>query len=1068
MLSVVRKAVQPLAVSLFLTSFAFADASAQQVGTITGAVTDAATARPLSGAQVSISALGVGGLTNSQGRFVLLNVPAGQHELSVQRLGFGEATQLVDVQAGGTAIADFGLDVLAISLEGVVVTGVAGATPQSQLAFTVERMEIAELQRVPVPSIRGLLQAKVPGVKVIQGSGQAGSEPSLQFRGPTSIMGRQAPLIVIDGVITQGGIADLNTLDIESIEIVKGAAAAALYGSRAQAGVLQITTKSGAGMAVGQSEVTVRTTFEQNNLEHTLGMNRSHPYRMDASGNFLNRSGGIVTLPDRGTNIALDDGGDGTDGASAFADQNFPGQTFDPLRQFFDPGTRMTTNLSVSGNSGGTQYFLSGAYTREEGAISLKDPMTQLSLRMNLTQPISDNLSLRITSYFSDRKRDLVDEQGSFVRALTFSTALADLLVPDPDEPGGISHIGEPIDNGNVGVNPVNRLINTFITEDRWRFIGGIDADYNPTSWLTLTGNVSLDRIATNKLDYQRPGLSIQRTDRKTVGNISQEEDVREEINASLTASTNRRFGDDFTLRTRARWLVERLDRSGFDASGSSLPVDQIPRLGIITGTPDIDSFAQSIRSEGFFLVNQFAYKERYVGDFLVRRDGSSLFGAEERWQTYFRVSGAWRIAQEEWFPISWITELKPRYSIGTSGGRPSFEAQYQTFDIDQGQIIPRTLGNANLKPELATEQEFGVDMVIANRLRVQASYVDTKVEDQLLLVPQTSSQGFEAQWTNAGTIESTTYELSLQAAFVDTDNMRWTVRLNLDQTKTLITKLNTPSFEITNPGLSRSRMRVAEGEELGSFWGFQFLSSCADLASSGGGLPCDQFAVNDFGQLVWVGAGNTAQDGIANNLWGTTGVVDGRTFRWGFPIEPDAGSDLAFIKLGDSQPDLNASLSQDFQWGNLGASFLLDGEWGAQIYNFSQQWQCRDWHCELADMAGVPDAQKKPIIYFGALQARNAPNGFFVEDADFVKLREVSIRYTVTEDRLPGTMRQIGVTQATLNLIGRNLKTWTDYRGFDPEVGTDSFGGSAVVGRVDEWFVPNFRSFGIDIELIF
>lgn len=471
--AVCRRAPLLLAVtcSLLLTGLAFSNASAQQVGTVTGNVTST-DGRALSGAQVFIAGLDIGGLTNAQGQFLLQNVPAGQHALSVDRLGYQSSTQSVDVTSGGVVVVDFQMVERAINMEGIVVTGVAAATPQSQLAFTVERMDVAELQRIPVPSIRGLLQAKVPGVKVIQGSGQAGSEPSLQFRGPTSIMGGQAPLIVVDGVITQGGIADLNTQDIASMEIVKGAAAAALYGSRAQAGVLQITTKSGAGMAVGQSQVTVRTTIEQNNLEHTLGMNRHHPYRMDASGNFLNSSGNIVTLPDRGTNIALDDGGDGTDGASAFADQDFPGQTFDPLRQFFDPGRRLTTNLAVSGNSQGTQYFISGAYTREEGAISLKDPMTQLSLRMNLTQPVADDLSLRLTSYFSDRKRDLVDEQGSFVRALTFSTAFADLLVPDPDEPGGISHIGEPIDNGNVGVNPVNRLINTFITEDRWRFIG--------------------------------------------------------------------------------------------------------------------------------------------------------------------------------------------------------------------------------------------------------------------------------------------------------------------------------------------------------------------------------------------------------------------------------------------------------------------------------------------------------------------------------------------------------------------------------------------------------------------
>ncbi|MDH3224042.1 MAG: TonB-dependent receptor, partial [Gemmatimonadota bacterium] len=564
--------------------------------------------------------------------------------------------------------------------------------------------------------------------------------------------------------------------------------------------------------------------------------------------------------------------------------------------------------------------------------------------------------------------------------------------------------------------------------------------------------------------EYQRPGLSQLFTSTKTVGNISQSGTLREEFNGSLTVSTNRQFGD-LTMRNRGRWLVERLDRSGSSAAGSGLPVDQVPRLGIVTGTPEIDSFEESIRSEGFFLINQFTYKERYVGDFLIRRDGSSLFGTDERWQTYWRISGAWRMGEESWFPISWLNEFKPRYSIGTSGGRPSFEAQYQTFAIERGQLVPVTLGNPDLKPELATEQEFGLDMVIAQRVRVEANYVDTKVEDQLLLVPQPSSQGFEAQWRNAGTVESDTYELSLEAALLDTEDIRWTARLNLDQTKSVITELNTPAFEITNPGLSRARMLVQEGESIGSFYGFKFLSSCADLPT---GLPCDQFDINDFGQLVWVGAGNTWKDGIAKNLWGTVGVLDGRAFRWGFPIEPDLDSPLRFTKLGDSQPDLNVSLSQDFQWRNLGASFLLDGEWGAQIYNFSQHWQCRDWHCELADMRGVPDERKKPITYFGALQARNSPNSFFAEDADFVKLREVSIRYTVTEDRLPDMMRGLGFTQATINFIGRNLKTWTDYRGFDPEVGVDTFGGSAVVGRVDEWFVPNFRSFGIDLELIF
>lgn len=1053
--------VLPFALLIGLLSFTHV--SGQQGGTVTGVVTDQS-GRPLSSAQLSITALSIGGLTTAEGRYLIQNVPPGQHELRAERIGYRVATQVIEMAAGGTVVADFRMETTAISMEEIVVTGVAAETPVSQLPFTVERLQVAEMQRIPTPSVRGLLQGKVAGVKVIQGSGQAGAEPSLQFRGPTSITGSQAPLIVIDGVITNGGIADLNTLDIESMEVVKGAAAAALYGSRAQAGVLQITTKSGAAMSDGQSQVTVRSTFEANDLEHTLGFNQGHPWQVDASGNFIDFDGNVVELPAPGRQIAFNDGGDGTNGFSSFADQEFPGQTFDPMRQFFDPGSRITTNVSLSGNSGGTQYFVSGGYTREEGAITLKDPMVQRNVRLNLTQPIGDNLNVRLTSYVSDRNRDLVEEQGGFVRSLTFLTAQANLLRPDPNEPGGISHVGEPIDVGNAGVNPVNRLVNTDLEEDRTRFIGGIDLVYDPLPWLSVAGNMSFDRIDTDVFEYQRPGLGQLFTETRTVGEIGESGTLREELNASLTVSSNRQFGE-LTMRNRARWLVERLDRSGFSASGEGLPVDQVPRLGIVTGTPEIDSFDESIRSEGFFLINQFTYKERYVGDLLVRRDGSSLFGTDERWQTYWRVSGAWRVAQEPWFNVGWVNELKPRYSIGTSGGRPSFDAQYQTYAVERGQLIPVTLGNPNLKPELATEQEFGIDMVVANRFRIEANYVDTRVEDQLLLVPQASSQGFEAQWQNAGTVESDTYELSIEAALLETENTRWTARLNLDQTKSIITELNTPAFEITNPGSSRSRMLVQEGESLGSFFGFQFLGSCADLPT---GLPCDQFDVNDFGQLVWVGSGNTWQEGISKGLWGTVGSVDGRSFNWGHPIQPDLDSPLRFTKLGDSQPDLNASLSQDFQWKNLGVSFLLDGEWGAQIYNFSQQWQCRDWHCELADMRNVPDERKKPITYFSALQAGNAPNGFFAEDADFVKLREMSIRYTLTQDRLPEMMQGLGFSQATINLIGRNLKTWTDYRGFDPEVGVNSFGGSAVVGRVDEWFVPNFRSFGIDIELIF
>ncbi len=988
--------------------------------------------------------------------------------LFVSYIGYKKMTGSVTVPASGSVTRDFVLDYSAVSMEEVVVTGLAAETPQTHVPFSVEQMNVADMQMVPTPSVTGLIQGKIPGVKAIQGSGMPGSEPSFQFRGPTSITGRQEPLVVIDGVITRGGIADINTQDIESIEVVKGAAAAALYGSRAQAGVLQIFTKTGAGIPAGPPRVTIRSTFESNSLEHLLGHNRGHPWRMNSAGQFIDFDGNVVDLPAQGRKIAYDDGGTGLNSKKAFADKEFPGKTYDPMRQFYDPGNRRSTNVSISGTSGGgTQYFISGAYTNEEGPITIQDaPMIQGSTRLNLKQAVNDKLTVSMTSYFSDRDRSLYGEGGEsyFLRRLTFLTAQANLLAEDPNEPGGYSHIGEPIDVGNAAENPVNRLVNTDHTEDRSRFLGGFDATYSPFRWLKVIGNVSIDRIDIDESYYQRPGLSRLFKTVKTLGSMRQEDRLRQEFNASLTLAANRQFGD-LTMRNRVRWLMETLDNSGSEVRVSELPVGGVHSLGVATGTPQINSYSESIRSEGLFLINQFTYKDKYVGDFLVRQDGSSLFGADERWQNYGRVSMAWRVAQEPWFNVDWIDELKPRFSIGTSGGRPRFDAQYQTYAISSGQLIPTTLGNKSLKPELATEQEIGIDMVIAQRLKIVASLVDMKVEDQLLLVPLPSSTGFESQWKNAGTIETDTWEVGIEALIVDRPGLQWTTRVNLDKSESIITELNTPSFEITTPGYSRARMMVQEGEKVGAFYGFQWLESCDGLKE---GSSCDEFDVNDMGHLVYVGAGNSWKDGKAKDLWGTKGTVNGRTYDWGHPIRPDSDSPLIFTKLGDSQPDLNASLSQDIQWGNVGISFLLDGEWGASIYNFSHHWQSRDWHNKIADMRGVPDAEKKPISYFSALQYRNNANSFFAEDADYVKLREVSVRYIMYEDDLPDIVRRTGIKQATINLIGRNLKTWTDYLGFDPEVGTDTYGGSAVVGRVDEWAIPNYRSFGIDVEVVF
>jgi hypothetical protein len=327
------------------------------------------------------------------------------------------------------------------------------------------------------------------------------------------------------------------------------------------------------------------------------------------------------------------------------------------------------------------------------------------------------------------------------------------------------------------------------------------------------------------------------------------------------------------------------------------------------------------------------------------------------------------------------------------------------------------------------------------------------------------SSLGFESQWQNAGTVESTTWEGVVEMSFVERPDLLWTGRVNVDRTTQRITRLGVPPFEIVNRRLSsanHNRIIVKEGEALGTFYGFKWAADCAlDLPR---GTDCSQFQLNDDGLLVYVGRGNDYRDGQTRKLWGTVATLNGVGYTWGLPIRSIV--DNQFTRIGGSQTDLNVSFAQDLSYKRFGANLVLDAEFGGNIYNQSRQWGSRTSVASI-DQRNKPEELKKPLIYYGAvsLYAANARNDFFIESATYIKLRELSMHYTLNEQDLPAFLR---MSRATLNLTGRNLHTFTSYVGPDPEVGLASLGGSAAVGRVDEYFYPNYRSYGLDIELVF
>ena len=347
----------------------------------------------------------VGTLSGTEGTYRLEGVPTGEQTVTVRLIGYRELSQTVTVQSGQVATADFSVQQTALRLQDIVVTGVVGETPQVKLPFTVVRLSAQDFP-VPAADVSSLLTAKAAGVSVISGSGQPGAEASVLLRGPTSInsSGRSlGPLIVIDGVIQSESatLSDVGALDVDHVEIVKGAAAASLYGSRAQNGVIQITTKRGTGLQTNSLNILVRGEYGMGQLVGDVGLTRSHPYLMNSAGTkFIDSDGNEVDFTDLSrpgfgapvlaNQINPDQPGDSF---TAFANQAFPHELFDHMDTFFEPGETTDAYGAVTGRFGESSFRVSVDQFREGGVVRCTPCIDNLaSLNADRWGPGADSL----------------------------------------------------------------------------------------------------------------------------------------------------------------------------------------------------------------------------------------------------------------------------------------------------------------------------------------------------------------------------------------------------------------------------------------------------------------------------------------------------------------------------------------------------------------------------------------------------------------------------------------------------------------------------------------------------
>jgi hypothetical protein len=567
--------------------------------------------------------------------------------------------------------------------------------------------------------------------------------------------------------------------------------------------------------------------------------------------------------------------------------------------------------------------------------------------------------------------------------------------------------------------------------------------------------------------------------------------------------------GTDMHGAVTTRYSYEREDKQASFGYGEGLAITDLVTLGNATTNILTASDRSAATSIGVIAGSQFVYKERYIFDGLLRYDGSSLFGAEERWHPYYRASFAWRLSQEPFWPAPrFVNDLKLHASVGTAGGRPRFNAQYETFSLGSGgSVTATTLGNRRLKPEHTIETEYGLDAEVLRKYGASVTYARDITTDQLLRVPAPAGSGYPNVWQNAGTLDGKTWEIALRIPFVSAHDFAWSSQLGWDRNRTYITALGTaPFFGDAGPvqGGAGVRFYYAPGERFGTIYGRRFATRCSDLpppfnAQCG---PGKEWQPNDEGYIVWVGQGHSWRDGITQNLWQAArpgclkdgaaitatgindclargGVVNAPwgtpATHWGMPtVWRDSSAALAVVPIGNTMPDYRLTMSHNVRWRRLNLYGLFDRSVGNRVFNMERQWSLADFMVREEDQDGKSELTAKPLGYYwrASAPANAGVGGFYddglvgnnrtVEDGSYTKLREASVTYDIgIVPMAPG--------EWSVSVIGRNLYTWTRYSGWDPEVGLPAGrSNSAALTTGGMFQYPPTRTFTIAVSARF
>jgi TonB-linked SusC/RagA family outer membrane protein len=957
-----------IAVCLTTASLAWAGtARAQGTGSISGRVVDARTELPIAGASVSIEGTRLGGFAGADGRYRIANVPAGTHSVAARSIGFAPVIQSVTVGTGA-ATADFALQVQAVALDEIVVSGTASGERVRSMGNSVTKINAAEATALTAPpNITSLMNARAPGMIVNFNTGRIGSASSINIRGRSSIGQGNSPLIYVDGVRintstgvgpSQGGFSaqgaqiggrlnDINPEDIESIEVIKGPAASTIYGTEASNGVIQIMTKKGGG-----SRPTLSLQVQQGAIwfRDPEGRIPTNYYRT------------CDTCPLQTWNAV-----------TAEADSG---------RKLFRNGHTRVVTGAISGGFQQARYYISSSF-QDEAGVEPNNSQKAFSLHANMGVTPNEKVDFNSSVHFVKLKGHL----GTDLGASTMFGAIGGHILRFPAS-RGFSAGFPPEVSWELWDNMQN--VN--------RFTASATVNHHPVGWFSHRLLAGIDYTNEDLRGIERfapPELAVFLTPAAATGRIGQTIRTGSRYSFDYAGTAEANLTSSLQAATSVGLQTFRTDVGTSSLGGTGFPGAGVELISA-TATPLQAGQSETVNTTvGGYVQEKFSWRDRLFLTGALRVDNNSAFGEDFKWVTYPKADVSWVTSEESFFePVrDVLTTLRLRAAYGESGQSPNAFAALRTFTSIQGPngtnaVTPGSQGNPNLRPERSKELEVGFEAELFDRFSLDFTYYDKKTIDQIVNQPVAPSTGFPGSVPlNLARVDNSGFEVLATVHALERPNLAWTITGSLATSKDVIKDLGIVPGAISTPGGAN---RV--GYPIGGIFTKQVVS--ADRSNT---VP---YATN-------VLCADTA----------------------GRP--PIACAQAPYIFQGTPTPKQTGAITNTITlMKRLRLFALVDYQRGNIVWNVNELLRCQGlFGGRFCEANYFPE--KYSPIYLAETSGTALNQGIidlFYQDASYFKLREVSATYSIPERWIRG------LSDASVTVVGRELHTWTDYPGIDPD----------------------------------